>query len=175
MALKYVDPDKPRGRLYRAICSFSATRAGLWISRRVSWRLDPILLRFTNGRIRSTGPLAAALLETRGARTGEWRRHATLYFHDGDRITIVASKAGWPSHPAWYHNLRKNPDVLYGGEPFRAHVIEDEDERRRLWQLADRVFPPFETYRRRAAEVGRTIPIVQLIPHSPGGSASAGG
>jgi hypothetical protein len=44
----------------------------------------------------------------------------------------------------------------------RASVVEDEAERRRLWTLADRVFAPYATYRREAAEANRTIPIVQL-------------
>lgn len=44
----------------------------------------------------------------------------------------------------------------------RATVVQDEDERQRLWTLADRVFPAFARYRRDAAKVHRTIPIVQL-------------
>jgi deazaflavin-dependent oxidoreductase (nitroreductase family) len=166
LPLRYVDPHKRRGRLYLALCRLSATRAGLWLSARLAWRLDPYLLTLTRGRLSCAGPIAAALLETRGARTGRPRRNATLYFHDGERVTIVASKAGLPAHPAWYHNLRGRPDVIYGGLPFRAEVIEDEAERQRLWELADRVFPPFASYRRWAADAGRTIPIVQLIPRS---------
>ncbi len=111
-----------------------------------------------------TGPLAAALLDSRGARTGKPRRNATLYFHDGDRVTIVASKRGLPQHPAWYHNLRAHPEIVYGGLPFRAELVEAEDERRRLWGLADRVFPEYADYRERAAQAGRTIPIFQLAP-----------
>ena len=100
------------------------------------------------------------LLETRGARTGAPRRNATLYFHDGDRVTIIASKQGRPENPAWYHNVCKNPDVVYCGQPFRAEVVLDETERRRLWDLADRIFPQFRDYR---AQAGREIPIVQLL------------
>jgi hypothetical protein len=44
----------------------------------VAWKLDPVLMKLTGGRVRSTGPLASALLETRGARTGKPRRNATL-------------------------------------------------------------------------------------------------
>jgi deazaflavin-dependent oxidoreductase (nitroreductase family) len=121
-------------------------------------------LRLTGGRLSTTGPVAAALLETRGARTGRPRQTATLYFHDGDRVTIVASKQGRPEHPSWYHNLCKNPDVVYGGVPFRAQIVEDEAERQRLWGLADRVFPQYATYRAWAAKAGRVIPIVQLVP-----------
>ncbi len=92
------------------------------------------------------------------------RRTATLYFHDGDRVTIIASKRGWPVHPAWYHNLRKHPDVVFAGRPFRAQIVEDARERERLWALADRVFPPFAQYRAWAGSAGRSIPIVQLHP-----------
>jgi deazaflavin-dependent oxidoreductase (nitroreductase family) len=167
MSLPYVDPYRRRGLPYRTLCRLSVTKAGMWLSARVAWKLDPYLLKLSGGRVSSAGPLASALRGTRGAKTGAPRRNATLYFHDGDRVTIVASKAGWPRHPAWYHNLRAHPDVRFGGIPFRAEVIQDEDERRRLWELADRVFPPFARYREWAAAAGRSIPIVQLRPVGP--------
>ena len=44
----------------------------------------------------------------------------------------------------------------------RATVVGDDAERRRLWTLADRAFAPYAAYRREAAKVNRTIPIVQL-------------
>jgi deazaflavin-dependent oxidoreductase (nitroreductase family) len=106
--------------------------------------------------------LPTALLETRGAKSGTMRRNAVIYFHDEDRVTIVASKAGDTKHPAWFHNLRAHPDVAFGGIPMRATVVSDEAERHRLCTLADRVFAPYATYRREAAQVSRTIPIVQL-------------
>jgi deazaflavin-dependent oxidoreductase (nitroreductase family) len=162
--LRYVDPYRPRGRLYLAFCRFSATRPGIWLSEKLAWKLDPYLLRLTGGRLGFTGPLASALLETRGARSGKPRRTATLYFHDGDRVTIIASKRGAAEHPAWYHNIRRHPEVRFAGRPFTAQVIEDETERKRLWDLADRVFPPFADYRSWAARSDRTIPIVQLVP-----------
>jgi deazaflavin-dependent oxidoreductase (nitroreductase family) len=161
--LRYVDPYKRRSRLYLALCRFSATRAGAWFSVNIAWKLDPHLLTLTRGRLGTGGPLATALLESRGARTGQPRRNATLYFHDGDRVIIVASKRGWPKNPAWYYNLRKHPDIVFGGLPFRATIIEDEDERQRLWELADRVFPEYADYRELARKAGRVIPIVQLV------------
>jgi deazaflavin-dependent oxidoreductase (nitroreductase family) len=166
--LRYVDPYRQRGRVYLTIARFSTTKPGMWLSEKFAWRLDPYLLELTRGRLGSTGPIASAVLETIGARTGQRRRNATLYFHDGDRVTIIASKQGWPAHPAWYHNLRKHPDVVFGGLPFRAEIVEDQTERERLWKLADRIFPQFADYRDRAGKAGRTIPIVQLIPRVMG-------
>ena len=135
-----------------------------WLSRKVVWKLDPFLLRLSGGRIGMGLLLPTALLETRGARTGRPRRNGVIYFHDGERVTIIASKLGMPQHPAWFHNLRVYPEVKLGGHRFHAEVIDDESERARLWHLADRVFPPYFDYRARAARAGRAIPIVQLTP-----------
>jgi deazaflavin-dependent oxidoreductase (nitroreductase family) len=137
---------------------------GAWIATNISWKLDPYLLKLTNGRLSTAGPLAVALLESCGARTGKPRRNATLYFHDGDRVTIIASMRGLPKHPAWYYNLRAHPEIRYGGLPFRAELIEDKAERQRLWELADRVFPEYADYREQAGRAGRVIPIFQLAP-----------
>ena len=166
-SLRHVDPRQRRGALYLALARFSATRLGGWLAVRIAWRLDPWLLKLTRGRVSSAWPLSAGLLETRGARTGRPRRNATLYFHDGDRVTIIPSLRGRPKNPAWYHNLRGHPDVVYGGLPFRAEIVEDEGERQRLWELADRVYPPYADFRDEAAKAGRLIPIVQLVPRQP--------
>ena len=164
MSLRYVDPLARHGLVSRAAARLMGTRAAGWISRRVVWRLDPHLMGLTGGRIGFGLLLPTALLETRGARTGLPRRNGVIYFHDGDRVTIIASKLGLPEHPSWYHNAVANPDVMLGGRSFRAEVVEDEAQRRRLWALADRVFPPYASYRTTAARAGRKIPILQLTP-----------
>lgn len=171
--LRHVDPYRRRGRLYRAVCRFSATEAGAWLAVNVAWKIDPHLLEVTRGRFSTAAPVAAALLESRGARTGRRRRNATLYFHDGDRVTIIASLRGWARNPAWYYNVRRDPDVVFGGLPFRAEIVEDEAERQRLWDLADRVYPPYAGFREQAGRAGRTIPIIQLVPRHPGSSEAA--
>lgn len=160
--LKHVDPNRPRGLLSRAFAAAGTTRPARFISRHVLWKLDPLLLRATRGRLSTALVVRTAVLETRGAKTGARRRNAVIYFHDGDRVTIVASHAGYPTHPAWYHNLRADPDVTFGAIPMRATAVSDETERQRLWTLADTVFPPYAKYRRHAAKAGRTIPLIQL-------------
>lgn len=162
--LRHVDPLAPRSWLYRAYVRFLGTRLAGWLSRNVVWKLDPLVMRLTGGRFGLGLMLPTALLETRGARTGLVRRNGVLYFHDGDRVILVASKLGMAQHPAWFHNAVAHPDVRLNGLPFRAEVLEDEDEHARLWDLADRIFPPYADYRGRAAEAGRTIPILRLIP-----------
>jgi deazaflavin-dependent oxidoreductase (nitroreductase family) len=161
--LPYVDPHASRGLIYRAYVRFVGTRLAMWLSPKVVWKLDPYLLRLTGGRVGTGLMLPTALLETHGARTGRLRRNGVIYFHDGERVTIIASKLGRPEHPSWFYNARANPDVLLGGEPFRVELVDDEASRSRLWALADRVFPPYAAYRARAARAGRTIPILQLV------------
>src|SRR5205807_6379980 len=113
--LRYVDPYRQRSRLYFAACRFTTTKVGMWLAEKIAWNVDPYLLKLTRGRLSTSAPVASALLETRGAQTGRPRRNATLYFHDGDRVTIIASFRGEPRHPNWYYNVRANPDVVYGG------------------------------------------------------------
>jgi deazaflavin-dependent oxidoreductase (nitroreductase family) len=161
-SLRHVDPGDPPGLLNRLFAAVANTALGRFFSVHVMWKLDPHLMRLTRGRLGMGLFLPTALLETRGARSGAVRRNVVIYFHDGEKVTIVASKLGLPQHPAWFHNLRADPDVTFGGIAMRATIVTDEIERRRLWSLADRVFAPYAAYRREAAEAGRTIPIVQL-------------
>lgn len=161
--LKYVDPNQPRSWFSRVNASLANTRLGRFFSIHVLWKVDPWLMRVTRGRIGMGVGIPTALLETRGAKSGALRRNVVIYFHDGQTVTIVASKLGLSKHPAWYHNLRANPDVTFAGMPMRATTVEDEAERKRIWALADRVFAPYAVYRREAAEANRAIPIVQLV------------
>lgn len=162
--LKYVDPHRSPSWFSRVYAAFSYTRLGRFLSVKLVWRVDPLLVRATGGRFGLNLVIPTALLETRGARSGALRRNVVIYFHDGDRVTIVASKLGLPTNPAWFHNLVAHPDVAFGGLPMKATVVRDDAERRRLWALADNVFAPYAAYRREAAKANRTIPIVQLTP-----------
>jgi deazaflavin-dependent oxidoreductase (nitroreductase family) len=161
-SLPYVDPFAHRSRAYYASAHLIGTKAVGRFTRKFIARVDPKLMRLSRGRIRASGPLVTAVLGTTGAKTGAPRQNAVLYFHDGEHPIIVASAYGLPSNPAWYHNLRAHPEVTFGGRSFRAEPVADEHERNRLWNLADRVYPPYAEYRKRAEASGRTIPIVRL-------------
>ncbi|MFL5873591.1 MAG: nitroreductase/quinone reductase family protein [Solirubrobacterales bacterium] len=139
-----------------------ATPFGLWLSRHIAWNVDPVLLRLTKGRIGTGLIIPTLLIETTGARSGRQRRNGVIYFHDGDDVILAASHAGKPTHPSWFFNVRANSDVKLNGLPYRAQIVENEAERARLWDVGDNVFPPFATYRKRAARSGRTIPILRL-------------
>lgn len=152
-----------RSRLTPLMARLGTNRAANVISRRIGWRLDPILLRLTGGRLAMTLVIPTAVLETVGARSGCSRRNAVIYFHDGpNRAIIAASNAGRPRHPDWYYNLKATPIVTIGGLPATAATVDDPAEQERLWALADRIFPAFATYRRSVAAANLTIPLIAL-------------
>ena len=109
-----------------------------------------------NHGVVSQPPFPILLLTTTGARTG---RSATVPLgfavDDNGRVFVMASKAGAPRHPAWFHNLRANPSVTVelGDRSFQAQaVVTEGEERERLYGMisdgaaeyeknTDRVFP----------------------------------
>ena len=102
------------------------------------------------------------LLHTIGARSGEERVNPLVYQPVGDDLAVFGSKAGAPTHPAWYHNLLANPDVTVelGPDtvPMRARVADGE-ERERIWSRQKEIMPGFADYE---ANTTRVIPVVFL-------------
>jgi hypothetical protein len=131
--LRYVDPYKRRGRLYLAVCRLSTAKAGLWLSAHVAWKLDPYLLKLTRGRFSTTGPVAAALLETRGARTvcrstpKSWRTKPSgndcgslLTASSRNLLTTVSGpgrQGGSSRSFSWFHASSTDPDGLAARTP----------------------------------------------------------
>ena len=103
------------------------------------------------------------LLHTIGAKSGLPRVNPLMYQQVGDDLAVFASKAGAPTNPDWYYNLRANPNVEIelGTEtiPVTAFVADD-DERDRIWEIQKQRYPTFAEYEKTAA--GRKIPVVLL-------------
>src|SRR4051794_14544170 len=95
----------------RQLERFAASRAGGWFFVRIGNRGDPFLVKLTKGRFSVAVGQPVLLLTVKGAKSGTPRETPLLYATDGDNLVVVASKAGSPSHPAWYHNVRANPTV----------------------------------------------------------------
>ncbi|MEO7022517.1 MAG: nitroreductase family deazaflavin-dependent oxidoreductase [Ktedonobacteraceae bacterium] len=102
------------------------------------------------------------LLTTTGAKSGQARTAPLVYTTDGDRIIIVASKAGADTNPDWYHNLLAHPvaTVEIGNERFQAQAaVTEESERVRLYAKMVEVMPGFADYE---LKTSRKIPVVAL-------------
>jgi deazaflavin-dependent oxidoreductase (nitroreductase family) len=165
MPLRYVDPNKKRGLLYRAYVRFARTRLGTAYSLGIGSRMEPWLYKATRGRYPSIlGSIASAPLTAIGAKSGQPRENQVTYFHDGRDPVLLASYGGGPENPQWYHNLRANPECQLGDEAFVAAEVTDPDEYARLYALAEQVYAGYGDYRVKAAAAGRQIPIFRLKP-----------
>jgi deazaflavin-dependent oxidoreductase (nitroreductase family) len=168
--LPHVEPAPPRGvrrLLLRPMGgrAFTAVERSLPF-RLVVWRLAPRLMRLTGGRLATLLPFPAEVIETRDPRNGRPHRRVVVYFHDGDRVIVAASKGGMPGDPHWYRNAIADPEVRFAGRAHRARPVAGDAELARLWTLADRVYPPHAASRAHAARSGRTVPLLQLAPTS---------
>jgi deazaflavin-dependent oxidoreductase (nitroreductase family) len=113
-----------------------------------------------NGGVSDDRPLL--LLTTTGARTGLTRTTPMMFVPDGERLLVIASNAGAPRDPDWFHNLVAYPDVTVEvtGDTFEATatVLLDE-EREPVFAEIVRLYPFFAEHQARA---GRDIPVVAL-------------
>ena len=100
------------------------------------------------------------LLTHTGAKTGKSYTTPLVYSRDGDRIVVIASKAGAPNNPSWYHNLVAHPTVTLeiGTESFKAKArVATGDERERLFNQQAAQMAVFNEYR---AKTTRKIPVI---------------
>ncbi|MFI6711391.1 nitroreductase/quinone reductase family protein [Nonomuraea sp. NPDC050478] len=137
-----------------------------------------VIEQFRAGQGRVGPPFEDArllLLTTTGARTGT--RHTTplgyLLDEDPGRLYVIASAGGSPRHPAWFHNLRKNPRVTVETGAFTyeadARILEGA-ERDRIFARATGTDPGWARYETAS---GRTLPVVALDPAGPPAPAAA--
>ena len=102
------------------------------------------------------------LLHSTGAKSGRERVNPLAYRPDDDHLVVFGSKAGAPTNPDWYHNLRANPraSVEVGADRFDVPArIADGEERERIWRDQTAEVPGFADYQR---QTDRTIPVIVL-------------
>jgi F420H(2)-dependent quinone reductase len=158
-------PQAEKNALDRLLQSFAQTPIGGRLFITVFPEIDRRLLPLTRGKMSTGLGQPVVLLHVRGAKSGVERTVPLLATKHGDEIVLIASKAGAKEHPAWFHNVRANPDVevTLRGErvPMHATIAEGE-ERERLWAMANDNYSGYARYQQRAG--GREIPVVALRP-----------
>ena len=128
-----------------------------------------MIVEFHANQGRGVGPYGdhALLMTATGAKSGNSITTPLVYGREGDDYIVVASKGGAPTNPAWFTNLHANPEVEVevangdGVEKFsaRARVVDDRDDRDRIFQEMAKIWPPFLDYQKRTE---RVIPVVIL-------------
>ncbi len=153
-------------RWKRPLVRLGSSRFGAWYFLNVANPIDRRLVPATNGRLSLAPGQPVCVIETVGAKSGQRRRTPLVFVTNGDDIALIASSGGAKKHPAWFHNVRKNPDVRVWASRGRsgdyvARVAEGE-ERELLWRSAAEYYPGYDTYAVRAG--AREIPVVVLSP-----------
>lgn len=122
-----------------------------------------VLLRASKGRFGGRMFDSPVLvLVTTGRKSGKRRETPLLYVEDGGGFAILASNGGTAGHPAWFLNLmsKSEVEVRVGGRTFPVRAEEARgEERRRLWERAVGMYPPYADYQ---AKTDREIPVVAL-------------
>jgi deazaflavin-dependent oxidoreductase (nitroreductase family) len=126
-----------------------------------------IMLKLSGGR-RGWSAMNMPVLEltTTGRKTG--RPHAVMLtspLQEGTTLVVVASRGGDDRSPAWFLNLKADPDVevvLQGKAKQRMRArIATPEERTRLWPLLTADHSNYADYQKLTK---RVIPLVLLEP-----------
>lgn len=122
--------------------------------------------RANDGKVEQFGDAPLVILHTTGARSGAQRENPLMYLpQDGDTV-LFASRAGEPTHPDWYHNLKANPrvELEFGDRRVTGTAAEvTGEERDRLYAEQASRFPQFAEYEQKTT---RRIPVVVVTPES---------
>jgi deazaflavin-dependent oxidoreductase (nitroreductase family) len=153
---------------FTARASQALNERGVYLGRR-STKVHVAVYRASRGRIGGHLPgwpgAQIALVDHVGARSGRSRTSPLMYHEEDGSVAIVASKAGQPTNPAWFHNLMANPEttIQLGRErrSVRARLAEGV-ERERLWTEFVGFYPWYRFFAEHAGN--RRIPIVVLDP-----------
>ena len=133
------------------------------------WVADQVDLYESSGgtegtTLRDTG-LPVIIVTNRGNKTGAIRKTPLMRVADGKNYILVASKGGAPEHPYWYYNLKADPNVEIRDQTevyqMRVREVVDAEERRRLWAIAVKAFPPYQSYQEKTE---RVIPLFVAEP-----------
>ena len=106
--------------------------------------------------------MSCILLRTIGRRSGKPHTVCLSYLPDGDSMVIVGSFGGAEHHPAWYHNLRANPEVIVQRREQVFSATAETltgDEREALWETRIAGASRYARYQQRT---DREIPLVRL-------------
>ena len=139
-----------------------------WFYARALHHIDHVVYGLTRGRATFTSWVAGlpvAMLTTTGAKSGRRRTLPVLAVPHKGSLVVIASNYGQDHNPAWYYNLRAQPEatIIFEGEPHEVVARELTGDERESWYARGvEIYPGWTSYRKRAAH--RTIPVIELRP-----------
>ncbi len=106
--------------------------------------------------------LPVVILTTLGAKSGKIRKTPVMRVEHEGSYAALASAAGAPKHPVWYHNVVADRRVELQDGPVRRDMLAREvtgDEKAVWWARAVEAFPDYAEYQQKT---DREIPVILL-------------
>lgn len=140
------------------------TDPGRWLISKFFARFDPLVYRWSKGRLTAMGPtiFPVLALTTTGRKTGKKRTVQLAYVAFDGNVYLVASNLGEARHPAWMHNMEANPlvSVQIGRSDYEVTAERlTEDEKAAVWGTLVEQLSNFDAYEKRS---GRTLRVYRL-------------
>jgi deazaflavin-dependent oxidoreductase (nitroreductase family) len=155
-------------RFRRIVRTTAAWRPLSLFYARTLHHIDRAVYRVTRGRATFASWVAGlpiVMLTTTGAKSGRRCTLPLVALPEGDGLVVIASNYGQHRNPAWYYNLRANPQATICFEGVTRAVVARElegEERERHYERGIQIYPGWTRYRERASH--RRIPVLELTP-----------
>jgi deazaflavin-dependent oxidoreductase (nitroreductase family) len=158
---------KERNSFMKVFQKFLAWSPVSWLMARILHHADALLLRLSSGRhtFAELSGLPIIELTTIGARSGQPRTLPITGLPDGEKIALIGSNFGQAHNPAWYYNLKANPECTVKKDGAEKKFIAreaDDEENRHYYDMAISYYIGYAAYKRRAGN--RKIPVMVLEP-----------
>lgn len=143
---------------HRMMRTLAASKVGVALLRPTAHHLDRLATKLTGGRktfAELVSGVPTVMLTTTGAKSGQPRTIAVYGIPHPDGLGLIASNFGGTKHPAWYHNLKANPEatVSIGRDTWRATArLATPAERDEIWAKGLAIYPGWSKYEVRAGD-----------------------
>jgi deazaflavin-dependent oxidoreductase (nitroreductase family) len=151
----------------RILHQFLALRPVTWLMARLLHHADALMLRLSGGKLTFAQFSGLPIIELTAAGAKSGKQHAVPLagYPDGEKIILIASNFGQKHYPAWYHNLKANPECTVKKDGRTGIYIAreaGEGENKYYFEMAVSYYVGYAAYKQRAAQ--RKIPVMVLEP-----------
>ena len=104
------------------------------------------------------------VISMKGAQTGKIRSIPLMLVPFEEGVVLVASLGGADNHPAWYWNLKANPEIIaYVSSKKLSLVAKQVSDKKKteLWPLICSCYADYDKYQKRTK---RNIPVFNCQP-----------